>query len=71
VTWTRQGTMGSGYWGRVRKRAWADTLRALGLDNTERVVLGVIPAFVGVAVVWIAVGFTDAASSIAVRVLTA
>ncbi len=63
--------MGSGYWGRVGKLAWADTLRALSLDTTERVVLRVLAALVSVAVVWIALGFTDAARSIVVRVLAA
>lgn len=60
-----------GYWGRVRKRAWADTLRALGLDTTERVVLRLLAAFASIALVWVALGFTDAARSIVVRVFAA
>ena len=55
------------YWGRVSKRAWADTLRALSLDNTERVVLGVVAVVAGAVLVWVALGLTDAARGIVVR----
>jgi len=63
--------MGLDYWGRVRKRAWADTLRALGLDTTERAVLRILVAIVGVVAMWIALGFTDTGPSMIGRLLAA
>lgn len=57
------------YWGKVSKRAWADTLRALSLDTADRVVVRLLQALVGAALVWIVLGFTDAANSTVVRLL--
>lgn len=63
--------MGSHYWGRVSRRAWADTLRALGLDTAEKVVARLLPAVVGVIVVWFLLGSADTGLSIFARAVAA
>jgi hypothetical protein len=56
-----------GYWGKVGRRAWTDTLRALSLDTTDRVVVRLLQALAVAAVAWFVLGFADA--STAVRLL--
>lgn len=63
--------MASGYWARVTKRAWADTLHALGLETTDKVVVRLLTAIVSVAAVWLVLGSTATGLSIVARAFAA
>jgi hypothetical protein len=56
--------MGETFWRRVHKRAFSETRHALRLESTERVVISVIIAIVGLAVLWNVGGQADTAKSL-------
>lgn len=55
--------MADGYWSRVARRAFAETLVAFRLDSPSKVAASVLAASLGVGAIWLVGGFDDAIRS--------